>query len=152
MHYNSVEPRPVFFNENPRLVIISLAIKSRNTELDLFNYKNKEEGNLKLKKENTEINKFIKNRNWLHTRNKIKHSIANLRLCQKPPPKSKDGTKVVDEMQELRINQYGKYIQEKLGLFKKPTKLDLMLFSYSKINIKSTPPKSIIHQTPEVVI
>lgn len=75
---------------------------------------------------------FIKERKWLHFRKRIKHSTANIRLCQRPPPKARDGTKVHDYLQDLRINQYGQYIHEKLGLFKKPTKLELMIFNYEK--------------------
>ncbi|CAI2359282.1 unnamed protein product [Moneuplotes crassus] len=79
-----------------------------------------------------EFEKLLSHRKWLHSRKRIKHNKANIRLCQKPPGTSRDGTKAKDFMKELRINQYGQYIQEKLGLFKKPTKLELMLHNYKR--------------------
>lgn len=68
----------------------------------------------------------------MHARKKIKHNVANLRLWQKPPPKLSEGEIKHDEMQELRITQYEQYIQEKLGLFRKPNAYDLMLFNFEK--------------------
>ena len=62
--------------------------------------------------------------------NKIEHKIANLRLCNKGPKHLKDETDVKDNMQELRFNQYGQYIQEKLGLYKKPKAVEIMIQNF----------------------
>ena len=59
--------------------------------------------------------------------NKISHKRANLRLWDKGPKKQSDGSKTQDDKQELRFSQYGQYIKEKLGLFKKPNS-DYILF------------------------
>ena len=62
--------------------------------------------------------------------NKIEHKIANLRLCDKGPKHLKDETDIKDNMQELRFNQYGQYIQEKLGLYKKPKAVEIMIQNF----------------------
>ena len=54
-----------------------------------------------------------------------------------------------DELQELRINQYGQYIHEKLGLFKRPTKLELMLFNFKRGVYDQEEENSVIFNTPE---
>lgn len=39
---------------------------------------------------------------------------------------------------ELRINQYGQYIQEKLGLFRKPRAIEIMIHNFeSDPNMKT---------------
>lgn len=69
--------------------------------------------------------------------NKIQHNKANLRMCQRAPPRIGTEGDDKDSMQELRFNQYGKYIQEKLGLFKKPNAYDLLLFNFEKEHTSS---------------
>ena len=130
-------------------------MRFRPPNLDLFQHVQTEPTvEVKFKLDETEEDNFMRDRIWLHARKKIKvihtfiikafhivflninlitkfkHRTANLRLCQKPPAKFKDGTSAPDSMQELRITQYEQYIQEKLGLFRKPTTTELMLFNY----------------------
>ncbi|CAI2360551.1 unnamed protein product [Moneuplotes crassus] len=126
--------------------VVQNVVDKKNKDLGLFNSPDKDQIQPKTSKEEDEFKNFILQRNWLHSRKKIKHSKANIRLCQKPPVPSIDGTKTEDVMQELRINQYGQYIQEKLGLFKRPTKLELMLYNYKK---GKKPKDSLMFTTPE---
>jgi len=90
----------------------------------------------------------MERRKWLHFRKKIKHNVANLRLWQKPPSKVQKEESHFDEMQELRINQYGKYIQEKLGLFKKPKAFDIMLYNFERDKSMSSVDKDETRNSP----
>ena len=85
----------------------------------IFSSKHNKSASYESKRTNAEKHsEMLNNTTWKHSRKRITHKVANIRLCGKGPRQDKNkDEEIQDNMQELRFSQYGQYIQEKLGLF-----------------------------------